>query len=88
MSVLTTIEGDVAKLAPIAVTVITSIEGSIKSAAGDTKKAVAVNVISNLAKLADSSGNATAEGIGGLVDTLVGVLNSVGLFKHAAAPTA
>jgi hypothetical protein len=88
MSILTTIEGDVAKLAPIALNVIASVEKTLKTAAGQTKKAVAVELIGNLAAVATASGNPVAAGIGDLVDTIVGVLNATGLFTHStpAAP--
>lgn len=84
MSILSTIEGDVAKLAPIALSVIASLEKTLKATAGQTKKAVAVQIIGNLAGIAEGSGSALAAGIGQLVDTIVAVLNTTGLFGHAS----
>jgi hypothetical protein len=88
MSILNTIESDVAKLAPIALSVVASIEKTLKNAAGATKKAIAVEIISNLAGIAETTGNSVASGIATLVNTIVGILNETGLFVHAAAPAA
>ena len=91
MGFLATLKADIAALAPIALTVVSTVEKTMASAGGATKKSIAVDLVSNLAKAAEGSGNVTAEGIGELVDTLVAVLNATGLFSHgatAAAPKA
>ena len=85
MSILTVIETNVAKLAPTALTVIAAVESEMKTLAGAGKKALVVGIIESLAKVAEESDNATAEGIGKMVDLLVSVLNATGLFKHAQA---
>ena len=88
MSFLSKLESGIAHLAPIALTVVATVENTLKTAGNATKKSVAVSMIGNLAKVAEASGNATAEDIGGLVDLIVGILNSTGIFTHAAKETA
>lgn len=83
MSLLQTIEGDVAKLAPLALSVVSSIEKTLKGSKGADKKSVAVQLITDITQVLGVSGNVTAEGIGQLVDTLVGILNATGLFSHS-----
>jgi len=86
--IVSSIESDVTKLAPVGLTVVASVENTLKGASGASKKAVAVEVIGNLAKIAESSGIPTAEAVGGLVDVLVSILNNTGLFTHAPAASA
>ena len=88
MNFLSTLEADVSKLAPMALTVIGSVENTMRNSASATKRAAAVEVITNLAKAGEASGNVNIVAIGQLVDVIVSVLNATGLFGHAAPPVA
>lgn len=72
-------------------------ELALPGTAGQTKKDQAVALVVTAVQLAGSLGIPEAEGIDAnkvaaiaapVIDTVVGVLNALGIFKHAAAPAA
>ncbi len=85
MSFFTELDAGVAKFAPYVLTAVVAVENTAKSLAGATKKELVVNLVGTAAKVAEQVPNTNVQRIGALVDIIVSILNTTGLFSHAAA---
>lgn len=66
---------------PTVLNTVVAIEGVAINVPGVNKKQMVLNIITAGAKGAESAPNATVQGIGQLIDAVVGELNSSGVFN-------
>ena len=72
---------------PLVNSTVQQVESAMPGASGTSKAQAALAIVLSIAHAGETIPNATVQLISGIIDTVVSMLNSLGIFKKATAPT-
>ena len=72
---------------PLVNSTVQQVEAAMPGASGASKAQSALAIVLSVAHAGETVPNATVQLISGIIDTVVSMLNSLGIFKKATAPT-
>ena len=72
---------------PLVNSTVQQVEAAMPGASGASKGQAALAIVLSVAHAGETVPNATVQLISGIIDTVVSMLNSLGIFKKATAPT-
>ena len=93
MSLFSSLQAAEAKIAalvqyvPLVNSTVQQVESALPGASGQSKAQAALAIVLSVAHAGEAVPNTTVQLIAGIIDTVVGMLNSLGIFKKATAPT-